>query len=72
MREGFIQNPAFPNDPVPPDAVNPAYDYPHSVGQTVIGGYVYRGSKVKALRGIYVFADYLGGSGGNFTGRSSP
>ena len=69
VREGFIQNPAFPNDPVPPDAVNPAYDYPHSVGQTVIGGYVYRGSKVKALRGIYVFADYLGGSGGNFTGR---
>jgi glucose/arabinose dehydrogenase len=69
VREGSIQNPAFPSDPIPPGAVNPAYDYPHTVGQTVIGGYVYRGSKVKALRGIYVFADYLGGSGGNFTGR---
>ena len=54
---------------MPPDAVDPAYDYPHSVGQTVIGGYVYRGSKIKALRGIYVFADYLGPNAGDFTGR---
>jgi hypothetical protein len=45
VREGFIQNPAYPNDPVPPDAVDPAYDYPHSVGQTIIGGYVYRGRR---------------------------
>ena len=69
VREGLIQNPAYPNDPVPPGAVNPAYDYPHSVGQTVIGGYVYRGSQIKALRGTYVFADYLGPDSGNFTGR---
>ena len=69
VREGFIQNPAFPHDPPPPDAVDPAYDYPHTVGQTVIGGYIYRGKKIQALRGIYVFADYLGPSSGNFTGR---
>jgi hypothetical protein len=69
VREGFIQNPAFPNDPVPPDALDPAYDYPHSVGQTVIGGYVYRGGMIKSLRGLYVFADYLGPETGNFTGR---
>ena len=69
VREGFIQNPEYPNDPVPPDAVDPAYDYPHSVGQTVIGGYVYRGKKIKALRGFYVFADYLGPETGDFTGR---
>ena len=69
VREGFIQNPAYPDDPVPPDAVDPAYDYPHSVGQTVIGGYVYRGKKIKALRGFYVFADYLGPATGDFTGR---
>ena len=69
VREGLIQNPAFPNDPIPPDAVNPAYDYAHSVGQTVIGGYVYRGNKIKALRGTYVFADYLGPDTGNFTGK---
>jgi glucose/arabinose dehydrogenase len=69
VREGFIQNPAYPHDPIPPDAVDPAYDYPHSVGQTVIGGYVYRGKKIKALRGFYVFADYLGPNTGDFTGR---
>ena len=61
--------PAYPHDPIPPDAVDPAYDYPHSVGQTVIGGYVYRGKKIKALRGTYVFADYLGPETGDFTGR---
>ncbi|MDQ3198441.1 MAG: PQQ-dependent sugar dehydrogenase [Verrucomicrobiota bacterium] len=69
VREGFIQNPAFPSDPVPPDSVDPAYDYPHSVGQTVIGGYVYRGKKIRDLRGVYVFADFLGPNTGDFTGR---
>jgi glucose/arabinose dehydrogenase len=69
VREGFIQNPFFPDDPPPPNAVDPAFDYPHDVGQTIIGGYVYRGKKIKALRGVYVFADYLGSETGDFTGR---
>ncbi|MBA2435936.1 MAG: PQQ-dependent sugar dehydrogenase [Chthoniobacterales bacterium] len=69
VREGSIQNPAYPNDPVPPNAVNPAYDYSHAVGQAIIGGYVYRGRKVRNLVGTYVFADYSGPEGGNFTGR---
>ncbi|MDQ3115299.1 MAG: PQQ-dependent sugar dehydrogenase [Verrucomicrobiota bacterium] len=69
VREGSIQNPAYPGDPVPPGAVDPAYDYVRSVGQTVIGGYIYRGSRVPRLTGTYVFADYLGPNTGNFTGR---
>jgi glucose/arabinose dehydrogenase len=69
VREGFIQNPFFPNDPPPPNAVDPAFDYPRDVGQTIIGGYVYRGQKIKTLRGVYVFADYLGPETGDFTGR---
>ena len=69
VREGLIKNPVFRHDPDPLDAVDPAYDYPHSVGQTVIGGYVYQGKKIKALRGFYVFADFLGPETGNFTGR---
>jgi glucose/arabinose dehydrogenase len=69
VREGSIKNPAFSGDANPPGALDPAYDYPHSVGQTVIGGYVYRGSRIKALRGFYVFADFLGPETGDFTGR---
>jgi hypothetical protein len=46
--------------PRPPGNVDPILDYPHSTGQTVIGGYVYRGSQIPALQGTYVFADYLG------------
>jgi glucose/arabinose dehydrogenase len=69
VREGFIQNPAYPNDPPPPDAIDPIFDYPHTTGQTVIGGYIYQGNAIPALRGIYVFGDYLGPEGGNNTGR---
>jgi glucose/arabinose dehydrogenase len=69
VREGFVQNPAYPNDPPPPDAVDPIFDYSHSTGQTIIGGYVYRGNAIPALRGFYVFGDYLGPEGGNNTGR---
>ena len=69
VREGFIQNPAFPNDPPPPNAVDPIVDYTHQqTGQTVIGGYIYRGRAVSSLRGLYVFADYLGPITGDFTG----
>ena len=69
VREGFIQNPAYRDDPPPPDAVDPIFDYPHTTGQTIIGGYMYRGSRIPSLSGIYVFADYLGPEGGNNTGR---
>ncbi|MDQ3117357.1 MAG: PQQ-dependent sugar dehydrogenase [Verrucomicrobiota bacterium] len=69
VREGFIQNPRFTGEPTPPGAVDPIFDYPHTTGQTVIGGFVYRGRQVRDLRGLYVFADYLGGETGTFTGK---
>lgn len=69
VREGFIQNPRFAGEPPPPGAVDPIFDYPHTTGQTVIGGFVYRGRQVRDLRGLYVFADYLGGENGDFTGK---
>ncbi len=70
-REGFIQNPAYPTptaSPTPtpnPPRVNPIFDYPHSTGRTVIGGYVYRGTQFSGLQGVYIFGDYLGPSGGS-------
>lgn len=63
LREGFIQTPGG-NPAVggasPPGGVPPIYDYPRSVGGTVIGGYIYRGPQIPSLRGVYVFGDYLG------------
>src|SRR6266487_1510599 len=69
VREGNIQNPAFPGIPRPPGAVDPIFDYPRSVGRTVIGGYVYRGQRIPNLHGVYVFADYLGPESGPGTGQ---
>ncbi len=46
-----------------PGAVPPVFDYSHDGGNcSVTGGYVYRGTKIPALRGGYLFADYCGGS----------
>src|SRR5437899_6797122 len=39
----------------------PIAEYSHSLGEAVIGGYVYRGSAMPALQGVYVFGDYLSG-----------
>ena len=43
----------------PPGARDPIFELSHDDGNcAVTGGYVYRGEKVPALRGAYVFADF--------------
>jgi glucose/arabinose dehydrogenase len=69
VREGFIRSPCAQQDPEPPNAVDPIFDYDHSVGISIVGGYFYRGRKVPDLRGQYVFADTFGPDGGDFTGK---
>ena len=69
VREGRIQNLAFPGIPRPPGAVDPIFDYPRTVGGTVIGGYVYRGQQIPNLRGVYVFADFRGPDSGPSAGQ---
>lgn len=44
------------------DLVPPVIDYGRDQGRSVIGGYVYRGSKNAALRGRYLYTDYYSGN----------
>ena len=59
----------------PDRAIDPVIEYPHiathakksvfnkhSPGLSITGGYVYRGKKIPALRGAYVYGDYKSGS----------
>ncbi len=41
--------------------VRPRYEYNHSQGCSVTGGYVYRGTLVPALAGHYVYGDFCSG-----------
>jgi glucose/arabinose dehydrogenase len=52
----------YNNGTGPSGAVGPFLEYNHDDGAcTVIGGYVYRGSAIPALRGMYVYGDYCAG-----------
>ena len=41
--------------------VDPITEYDHTVGNSITGGYVYRGAAIASLQGQYVFGDF--GSG---------
>jgi glucose/arabinose dehydrogenase len=48
--------------PVPQGLTAPIAEYSHDGGNcSITGGYVYRGSALKALDGVYFFADYCSG-----------
>ena len=42
--------------------VKPKHTYGRTLGCSVTGGYVYRGTKMRQLRGRYVFGDYCSGA----------
>ncbi|NXL46672.1 HIPL1 protein, partial [Podilymbus podiceps] len=43
------------------DDVLPIYAYPHKMGKSVTGGYVYRGCESPNLNGLYIFGDFMSG-----------
>jgi glucose/arabinose dehydrogenase len=46
----------------PAGTVLPVAEYGHDLGISVTGGYVYRGTSISDLVGVYVFADYGSGN----------
>jgi glucose/arabinose dehydrogenase len=42
--------------------IDPIFVYNHSVGASVTGGYVYRGSAIPELRGRYIYGDFISGT----------
>jgi glucose/arabinose dehydrogenase len=56
-REGNL---VYGSPSAPANLVSPVYVYDHSVGQSITGGYVYRGQSSQ-LAGTYFFGDFVSG-----------
>lgn len=56
VMEGSLCYPEDPCDST--DRLLPVFEYGHSEGCSISGGYVYRGSEVPGLAGRYFYADY--------------
>jgi len=60
IREGA--HPAVPRAPAYTPLVDPVHEYSHAVGQSITGGFVYRGQGLPPVyRGRYFFADFQTG-----------
>ena len=58
--EGTIPTPGV-GDAIPPGTTAPVLTYDHGVGQSITGGYVFRGAGIADLSGRYVFGDFVAG-----------
>lgn len=63
IREGANCNPTlFPADDCDVTGLtDPVAEYSHDIGQSITGGYVYRGTSITGLVGNYVFGDFITG-----------
>lgn len=60
-KEGTLcYNPSSGCDTIP-GLTDPVFEYPHSTGLSVTGGYVYRGRSLTNLIGKYIYGDYITG-----------
>jgi glucose/arabinose dehydrogenase len=44
------------------NAIDPVWEYDRTLGQSITGGYVYRGAAIPALQGYYVYGDFVSGN----------
>lgn len=52
----------YPSDPCDKTGLTPpVFEYDHSLGCSITGGYVYRGSAIPELRGRYFYSDFCSG-----------
>lgn len=58
LREGTH---VFERGPAPGALVEPVTEYGHDQGQSVTGGYVYRGTRLADFRGTYLYGDFVAG-----------
>jgi uncharacterized repeat protein (TIGR03806 family) len=66
LREGTVACPDCPINDTDhgydlSSMTEPVHDYGRGVGKSVTGGYVYRGSAIPDLQGVYVFGDFVEG-----------
>ena len=58
--EGTICTPAFGATCTPPaNYAPPIFAYDHTVGSSITGGFRYRGSRIPALAGAYLYGDFV-------------
>lgn len=48
----------YSGEPAPENAVAPVAEYSHAEGASISGGYVYRGSLLPELNGVYFYGDF--------------
>lgn len=56
----------------PSGLIDPVTEYDHGVGQSITGGYVYRGSALTGISGYYIFGDFVSGRIWGLPSTSSP
>lgn len=59
IKEGFHDY-NVPTGSYDTNLIKPIYEYDHSIGISITGGYVYRGNAIPQLTGKYVYGDYNG------------
>lgn len=57
----FTAGPGKGQEPAKFQPIAPIFEYPHTVGLSVTGGVVYRGTAFPQHQGKYIFADYVTG-----------